>query len=75
MNGWPKHTDAGQVWTERKPNVNQRARCTSRGSPVLQNVGPGMLASADRVVKWNSVAVDRCDVVVSRLESRRASRD
>jgi len=40
---------------KRKPNENQRARCTSRGSPVLQDVGAGMFASAVRFVKWNEV--------------------
>src|SRR5262245_37694568 len=41
--GWPWNTDAGQAWTERKPNMNQRTQCTSRGSPGAQNVRRGIL--------------------------------
>src|SRR6266850_5204640 len=40
---------------KRKPNENQRARCTSRGSPIPQDFGAGMFASAARFVKWNEL--------------------
>jgi len=52
---------------KRKPNENQRARCTSRGSPVLQDVGAGMFASAVGLVKWNKVGLSRWAWSVYRL--------